>query len=120
MKTSFDKLKEERQAQIDKLIGQDMTFSEFENSLIDKIGQKYLIHNGWNVRDVQKLSKGDETCISGGIITDVFCHSGSIIVKLDDSQDEKFTKQAIKRVTEIDNKYYVIYNDNSYFKLIVE
>lgn len=120
MNKHSQKIMEERNVKISRIIGENISFDQFEKAIFDKIGQRYLIHNGRSALNINELSDSVESRICGGIITDAFCTYGTIIVELDNEHEEKFTKSAIKKVTRIDNKFYVIYDDNSYFKIVVE
>lgn len=111
---------DERNTKIDKIIGDSITFSAFCVEMLHNRGRKYSIHNGWEINNYNALSEGVETRISSGIITSTFRENNTIFVELDNKYTEHFTIDAIQKITKIDNKYYVIYNDNSYFKIIVE
>lgn len=119
--THVQKFIEEQNAKIDNIIGNEITFDTFMNEVSDRKGQKYRIHNGWSVRNLEVLSNGRENHINSGIITGVHFDNDTIFVELEnDNKSEKFTTGSIKKVTQIDNKFYVIYHDNSYFKIVVE
>lgn len=99
-------------------IGNSITFDSFFNELLNKKCYDYSIHSGYAI---SKAVNQDEQCINRGVITNVLFENGVITIELDERYlTEKFTLSAIKKVTMKDNRFYVIYNDNSYFKIVIE
>lgn len=123
--SKYEELMNARNAKIDKIIGEEISFDKFVNDfeLHKNKSRNYSIYVGYNAKSVEELSNKAETRISSGTITDTFYRNDTLFVELnnDKNPSERFSKDSIKKVTKIDNEYYVIYNDNSYFRLkIVE
>jgi transposase len=117
-----EKFIKDRDNKVNEIIGKELSKSEFYHQLIERKGKKYSIHNGWNVENIQELLSGKQTCIARGIITEVFCENNTIYVVLNDEKypSEQFSADSIKKITVNKNNYYVVYNDNSYFKIVIE
>lgn len=118
--SNFDKFKEEKMGRIDMVIGNEISYDKFIFEMNDRKGQKFIIRNGWNLRDEVELRDiVNKHAITGGIIDVAICRENNFIVGFDDGWTERYTIDSIQKITQNDNTFYIIYNDNSYFLINV-
>jgi hypothetical protein len=89
-----------------------LTSEEFMAEAKKRIGKKYRL---W----ASTHSKKYETWIQGGTITDVQRNDDSIYIVLDGNTFERFTIGALREINMVDNTFHTVYNDGSYFRIVV-
>jgi hypothetical protein len=116
------KFTEAKQEKLKAILGNEILPYEFVGFINASKGKKYLIHNGWSATNVSVLKEKSETRIAGGIITEAIDRKEMIYVVLDEDRFgvEKFTKASIEKITKKADDYYVIYKDNSYFRITIQ
>lgn len=108
-------------------IGKKITFDEFYSTFEKMIGRNYSNYEGSNIRDLEAISR-NEKINKKGIITKVLMKdwgnsSISVSIELDYQKDnltETFSSWNIYRILQNHNQFYLVYLDDSYYRLVIE
>jgi len=109
----------------DAVLGEEFSVNSFLGDILEASkGMTYRIYIGRTLGDLT-FFQSDEGCINSGKLTDAFFSNGQLYIELDGDKDyysEHFTLDRIKGVFASQystNQYYLVFNDNSYFKISI-
>lgn len=117
-------IKHWQEKRTDLILGYEYTPSAFLASVLQSKGSKYRIYIGRTVGDIN-FFVNDEQCINSGTITNAFSSDGQLYIELDEEKEyytENFVIDRIQAIYSSNlnlNQYYIVYKDNSYFKISI-